>query len=586
MGQQDPYVRVRIGEYTEKTYTKDNGGGDVLFDFLDLKVPVTREVLQSGRIEMEAWDENSKLDLRGDVLIGSSSCVLEGVTTMGETVELEFQLKDKKGKDSGRILAFLRLEDTPPPVEVELPVIGDSFKEGTVFVRRIVSFGLQNTEMFAVLGGGKQDPYVTLKVKDTVPPGGLEWEGSTPVLNNAGANNVWDFLDLKFDVTRNQLLSSSVDVMVKDKNITRGDALIGGGVIQLKKINALNQLLELPIDLKMTDKKGVVIEKSRGKLVCYVELKLKEQTDFVLQKGFKFGKLQITRIQTYNLKNTELGLGALQDPYCVLKLGEGWTDKTYTQENAGADVLWNFLSINCDINAEMVRNEKLEITVFDENTGRKDALIGSGSTSLMSCGAKIGEEKELSIAIVDEKEKPSGRVIVYAKIIESIEEDNIIIPDTFIDGILRIKRVTLSNTTVGKDFHLLKSEPYVILKLNKFNERTPVSTNKNESNVTWNNLDYAVNCDYKTVQSSELLVEVWTHSMTGDTLVSTAKVPVRASGGGIGKEVEISRELVIAGKEGKAAGRVTVACQLNPSEVKLKEKDLGNRIILNMLFDI
>lgn len=77
IGSQDPYVKVKVGDYTDKTYTKENGGSDVLFDFLDLKAPVTALLLQKGLIEIEVWDKNST---RADVLIGEGSGLLEEIT--------------------------------------------------------------------------------------------------------------------------------------------------------------------------------------------------------------------------------------------------------------------------------------------------------------------------------------------------------------------------------------------------------------------------------------------------------------------------------------------------------------------------
>lgn len=572
MGTQDPYIRVRIGDtYKEETCSKDNGGSDVLFDSLDLKAPVSALTLQTGRVELEAWDKNSKMGLRGDVFIGAGSAGLEDVRVIGESVEISVQLKDKKGKSSGRILAFLRLESTPP---VEVSPIGIDFTEGTVHIRKMASFGLENTEIFALFGE-KQDPYIILAAKGL----GMDWTGTTPVLTSTGANCVWDNLDFKFDVTRDQLVNGILDVIVKEKNKIRGDAIIGGGIINMRNINRMNALLEITIDLKMTDKKGVVLEKSRGKLVAYVELTLKEKTVYTLQKGFKFGKLQITKIQTFNLKNTELGLGSLQDPYCVLKLGENWTEKTSTQQGVGGDVLWNFLTLKCDVNADLLQQEHLGVELYDKNTTRKDCLIGRGAVSLLKCGACVGEEAELSVSLLDAKSRPSGRVTIYAKITEIEEEEDIVIPSTFSDGLLKIKRVTLSNTTIGQGFHLSKSEPYVVLKLLKFNERTKKCTQKDESNVSWTDLDYSVACDAKAVQSSEVLVEVWVHTtLSGDVMVSTAQLPVRKSGGSIGLPVEITRDLVCVGKEGtgSAAGSVTLQCQLDPSKIVLKEPELGN----------
>jgi C2 domain len=571
MGTQDPYVRVRIGDtYNGETYSKDNGGSDVLFDSLDLKAPVSALTLQTGRVEFEAWDKNSKIGLRGDVFIGAGSAGLEGVRVIGESVEVSVHLTDKKGQSAGRILAFLRLE-TAPPVEV-LP-IGIDFSEGTVHIRKIASFGLQNTELLAVFGE-KQDPYVIMAAKGL----GMDWTGTTPVLTSAGANCVWDFLDFKFDVTRDQLLNGILDVAVKEKNKVRGDGMIGGATITMRNINQMNNLVEISVDLKMIDKKGMVLEKSRGKLVAYIELTLKEKTVFTLQKGFKFGKLQITKIQTFNLKNTELGLGSLQDPYCVLKLGMNWTEKTSTQQGVGGDVLWNYLTMKCDVNADLLQQEQLVVELFDKNTTRKDCLIGTGKVSLLKCGACVGEETDLSVSLLDAKSQPAGRILISAKISEIEEEEDITIPSAFIDGQLKIKRVTLTNTTIGQGFHLSKSEPYVVLKLIKFNERTKKCTQKDESNVSWTDLDYSVACDAKAVQSSQVAVEVWVHTtLQGDVMVSTAQVPVRKSGGSIGVPVEITRNLVGVGKEGKgvAAGTVTLLCQLEPSKIVLKEPELG-----------
>ena len=574
MGQQDPYIRVRVGEFSEKTYTQDNGGGDVIFDFLDFKAVVTREILEKGKIEFEAWDENSNLDLRGDVLIGSGFALLDKIKNYGENIEMEIPIKDKKGKLSGKILAFLRLEEKSinEKDNVIIP-INTEFTSGTLYIKRIVSFNLVNTEILSILGE-KKDPFVCLSIKND----GLDWDGMTPILNNTNNSSVWDFLDFQFDITRDQLINGILNLTVKDKNNFKNDSIIGIGSLELKKINNLDKLLELSVDLKVKDKKGNFIEKSRGKLVCYVELKLKKEKEYFIKEGFKFGKLQISRIQTFNLKNTEI-FGASQDPYCVLKIGEIWTEKTSTKNSAGSDVLWDFLTLNCDINRDQVINNLLEVSVFDENSTRKDSIIGKGETSLMICGSDINNEKELNIPILDSKGKPSGRVNVFIKITDFENEDNIIIPETFVDGSLKIKRITLSNTSINNQFHISKIEPYVIIKLNKFNERTTKCTDDEDiNNITWKNLNYTINCDNKCVQTSELIVEVWSHSslnLTSDTLISSSKIPIRKSGGHIGKEIEITRDLNIPGKEGKYAGKVTVLCQLNPNEILLKEPDLG-----------
>ena len=178
-----------------------------------------------------------------------------------------------------------------------IPIKSD-FTSGTLYIKRIVSFNLINTEILSILGE-KKDPFVCLSIKND----GLEWDGVTPILNNSNNSSVWDFLDFQFDITREQLINGTLNLIVKDKNNFKNDSIIGVGSLELKKVNNLDKLLELSIDLKVKDKKGNFIEKSRGKLVCYVELKLKKEKEYFIKDGFKFGKLQILRIQTFNLKN-------------------------------------------------------------------------------------------------------------------------------------------------------------------------------------------------------------------------------------------------------------------------------------------
>ena len=57
LGIPDPYIRVRVGTYAEKTYTIQNGGCDALFEPLDMKLPVTAGTLRLNKIEFEVWDE-------------------------------------------------------------------------------------------------------------------------------------------------------------------------------------------------------------------------------------------------------------------------------------------------------------------------------------------------------------------------------------------------------------------------------------------------------------------------------------------------------------------------------------------------
>jgi hypothetical protein len=155
-----------------------------------------------------------------------------------------------------------------------LEIVKD-FVCGVAYIRRVVSFGLRNTELLAMFGE-KQDPYVCFSVKG--PGGVIYWAGETPVLNDQGGDVIWDYLDLKLDVTRDNIEHFNLDVIVKDKNTVLGDKIIGVGTAPLVTVgSSLNTLLELPIDLKI-EKKGKLKEfEKSGKLICYIELKLPEE---------------------------------------------------------------------------------------------------------------------------------------------------------------------------------------------------------------------------------------------------------------------------------------------------------------------
>jgi hypothetical protein len=70
------------------------------------------------------------------------------------------------------------------------------------------------------------------------------------------------------------------------------------------------------------------------------------------------------------------------------------------------------LTINTDINVDTIQTNVLEVVLYDENTSRKDAFIGKGDCSLLKCGSEgfLGAEVELTVALLDEKQAPAGRM--------------------------------------------------------------------------------------------------------------------------------------------------------------------------------
>ena len=590
LGTPDPYIRVRVGAYAERTYTIQNGGSNALFEPLDTKLTVTAETLRLNEIEFEVWDENSKLDVRGDVMIGKGSRSLDDVRVLEELVELSIPLTDSKGGPSGRLLAFLKLQN-PPPTEPgtnsgintisgsetdlspkpEIISLLPDFTEGTIHIRKISLYGLENTEIFSMFE--KQDPYISLRVIG----GNLEWERKTPVLNNGGENNMWELSGFEIDVTRHQLSECVLEVTVKDKNKMREDIIIGCGEIEFKILSKLNTILEIPVMLKSTNEEGVTKNKSTGRLVCYIELKNREKKENFLQQGFQNGEIEILKIQTYDLKNTEVGLlSSNHNPYCKLKLGDTQNTKTGTLKNAGENFSWDMLTVKFDVTSEMLMQNNLEVSFYDDNVLCKDRLLGEGKASLLQCGSKVGEVVNFTVYLVDSKARPCGRALIHAKISEEVNDDDVIISEEFVDGNIRIKRITVSDVPVNNGLLLSTSQLYIKMKMESFNECTSKINQENSNNLIWNNLDYSIHFDKNTLSKKNIEVEVWRScTLRKDVLLGTAIISMRKAGGNLNKEIALSQYLNFKKNSANNIGKVTLLCQLIPSKIVLKQAELG-----------
>jgi C2 domain len=600
LGTPDPYIRVRVGTYAERTYTIQSGGCNALFEPLDTKLTVTAETLRSNKIEFEVWDENSKLDFRGDVMIGKGSRSLDDVRVLEEIVELSIPLTDSKGGPTGRLLAFLKLQNPPPKdpgtnsgintmsgSETDLcqrPEINFSltdFTEGTIHIRKIAVYGSENTEIFSMFGE-KQDPYISLRVIG----GNLKWERKTPVLNDGGENNTWELYGFEIDVTRHQLSGCVLEVTVKDKNKMIEDVIIGSGEIEFKIVNKLNTVLEIPVTLKSTNKKGVTKNKSTGRLVCYIELKNREKKECFLQQGFQNGKIEILKIQTYDLKNTEIGLlSSNHNPYCKLKLGDTQNAKTGTLKNAGENFSWEELTVKFDVTSILLMQSDLEVSFYDDNVLCKDRLLGEGKASLLQCGARIGEVVNFTVYLLDGKARPCGRAVIHAKISEEgLDDYDVITSEEFVDGNIRIKRITVSDVAVNNGLLLSASQLYIKMKMESFNECTSKINQENSNKLIWNNLDYSIHFDKNTLLKKNVEVEVWRSStFHKDVLIGTAIISMSKAGGNLDKEIEISQYLNFKKNGANNNGIVTLLCQLIPSKIVLKQAELGNKKKSNSL---
>jgi Ca2+-dependent lipid-binding protein/Ca2+-binding EF-hand superfamily protein len=541
IGQQDPFVVLTLNDYSYKTFTAQDQGSDVLFDYLDAKTIVNAETITNGKMLIEVWDENT---VTAHALIGTASTNLRKLSKIDELVEINVNLKDKKGAPTGRLTLNMKLENVPPPKDaaVELP---KDFTIGEVNIKRIRCLGLRNINW---IPGTKQDPYVDLSF-------GSVWSDKTSVALDKGTNCLWDFLDFTFQLPKAQLLASEAmfTVFVKDK-----ETVIGECTVPLRR--ALLQLgneVELSGDLINTKEKSTDEKKrNAGRIVLYVEIK-KPEPPPVMNPGFAYGTLRINKICTADLANTEDIFSGKQDPYCVLQFGE-WKQKTHTKDEGGSDVTWDYLDFQCDVYKETISAQKLAIQLFDENQFPKsDTLIGTAEISLLKCGANIGAEQTLHATLLDGKQKPAGRLTIFATV--DGPEPELVVPESFQQGLLSVKAVSVLGLKGGGDW-FSKTDPYVKLELGKFSDVTKTLNNAGEDAV-WDKLGFKIPVDKKDARVGKLLVEALDKGNTSDTHLGIAEIPLLRAAANIGKEIKLNGEFRDA--KGKLAGRVVLLTRLD-----------------------
>ena len=534
VGKQDPYVVLSSGDWTAKTFAQIDAGGDVVWEYLQMAVPVTRAGIEGAvGLDVKAMDQN----IGFDAFIGAGKTALSSINTLGEEFELEVPLVDKNNRSAGKVVMFATLEEGLPvatPRETGPVVVDKAFHTGQLAVHKVVGLDLKNTEFM-----GSQDPYVRLTLGD--------WCGQTKVQAGAGANPVWDLLDLEADVTKETLEGPcrELEVVVMDQNSMRADALIGTGSVTVHKVaEKVGQEVELKAHL--VDKKG----KEAGTLLvfCSLEQRVKEE-NLVVDPSFVFGQLIVDSIRTFDLKNMEW-IGK-QDPFVVLKMKD-WEERTWTLDNAGGDVSWKNLDIRADVFKAGLDTGVMEVEVYDENnTG--NTLIGTGSVPIKRTGASIGTPVELRVPLTDKKGKSAGRLTLFARA-ESAEvvQD---LPTSFKNGELAVRRITARGLTNKELFG--KSDPYVKLSL-EGNDMVQTKVKSGEGdNVTWDNLDYKFAVTDFVLRGKDMLVEVFDeNSLRADTLIGRAETSMKAAGASnkIGSSVEIS--VAIRDAVGRKTGRI------------------------------
>lgn len=146
-----------------------------------------------------------------------------------------------------------------------------------------------------------------------------------------------------------------------------------------------------------------------------------------------------------------------------------------------------------EVDVSILANEKLEVSVMDENHLTGDKSLGSGKASLRRLCPRLNSEVELSVDLT-ESGVVCGRVVLVA-ILRATTRDQLIetIPENAIkvvNGLLRIHKVSVHGLKGGDAgiFRGGKQDPYVVLGIDKWSARTDVKDEAG-TEATWDNIE-------------------------------------------------------------------------------------------------
>eukprot|EP00981_Chlorochromonas_danica_P012473 scaffold4991_cov156-Ochromonas_danica.AAC.1 len=551
IGKQDPFIILNMGSWKEKTPVKVNGGDDVVFDNLALKTIISITSLSSEEVMVEAWDQNNT----GDRLIGKGKFMLRRCNELDHEYQFPIKLFTQTGDQAGRVLLFMKLVVPPPSVEEELRldekiVVPSDFISGWLDIVRISTHGLKNTSLFGGALGNVQDPYCELSFAD--------WKSRTLVIENGGTDCSWNSLDMSIPIKAEDLMKGLLNISVFCKGTVK-DELIGKGATKvIRAAKSIDSEIILRGDL--LDSKN----KAAGNIEILVKLE-RDEADKVYQlpETFQYGVLSITKIEAFKLKNTEV-LGK-QDPFVVLSLGDQWQAKTFTQENAGSQACWDNLPYQIDLYRNMVESSELTLSVFDENTTRANALIGSGKVSLVKCTNYLDKELVLPILVYDSKNAVSGKIKIHCQL--SIPQQSVGIPDDFVEGILRIKQISVFGMASSEFLGLGKVDPFAILAVNGIVKKTSVLNNRG-GNPNWDNLDFEFPVDNQTARTGDVAIDIMdSNQVTSDRKLGSVKAKIIKFAAKLGSDVNVTATLL--GSKGKTVGEIALRGQLEKRQDKV-----------------
>lgn len=289
IGSMCPSCSITIGPWSDKTHTLDDGGSNVMWDYLDMSCDVDAKTVQSVPIEVALMDENMTAM---HALVGRGTCtMLPCGARLGTEVELHVEIKDDKKRECGRITLFASLQQPITPAHIEIP---PSFVNGTLTIKKANVTGLSRQ------GWGLSASMVL-----TLSFGG-EWKKETK--SAAHTDTVqWDPLNLEVpSINPEALRTGEIVVEAFDKRSLQSKVSLGTAHLSiLPSVATVGKPVTLRGEFRDHD------DHVDGRIVLEVVLNAvaaaarEVEVDIGLPKTFSMGCVTLSRIHAKGLENKE-----------------------------------------------------------------------------------------------------------------------------------------------------------------------------------------------------------------------------------------------------------------------------------------
>ena len=220
---------------------------------------------------------------------------------------------------------------------------------------------------------------------------------------------------------------------------------------------------------------------------------------------FLTGILHLKSIKCYGLKNVET-MGK-NDPYIVLNFGaQNFT--TAVAENAGQEAAFEYLDFKINLSEESLKFENMTVSVFDKNSIRNDVLIGTNSISLKNILSRQNQDTEISLDVLDEKGKISGKIVLFLKLIPNINNKIIVenigvevqVPFKYETVMLRIIRIKIFDLNTVLTDKVKKPYTKISFNGNHFNTVPAPVSSTGSTYTIFDRLDFAFEVTKEMIQ--------------------------------------------------------------------------------------